>query len=153
MNRSVAATCLAALLLLLPRAATALTVTQASIKVDPKKTDTAKFSGTLTAFGLRSTDDVTVTIDGVSYRVAHADLKQKVAKFTFHDKTKRPGIASLTLDLRRQRFSVSLKKIVLGSLRSPVRLEISGQVTECASVPLATSAKHPAARRRRPDLH
>lgn len=132
------------LLLLTPAAADALTVHQASIHVNPKKTDAVRVSGTIERFVVGPSDDVHVVLDGVGYTVRAAAFTRKKQKLTYHDHGKSPGVKSLSLDFAHGKFSVALADLVLGSVRSPATLELTaGASASCTRIPLATSVKHP----------
>jgi Leucine-rich repeat (LRR) protein len=137
-----------ALTLLVPAAAAGFDIDRATVRVNPTGRDSVRLAGSLAGITVDGAPSMRVALDGVGFEVPLTAFARKRQKLRYHATDGEPGIASMRIDLRTGKFSAVLKSLALGTIQSPLTVEVSaGDAAACTQLGLVDRK----ARKRKPD--
>jgi Leucine-rich repeat (LRR) protein len=126
-----------ALTLLVPTAAAAFDIDHATVRVNPTGRDSVRLAGSLAGITVDGAPSIRVALDGVGFEVPLAAFARKRQKLRYRATDGEPGIASMRIDLRSGKFTAALKSLALGTIRSPLTVDVSaGDAAACAQLGL-----------------
>lgn len=118
-------------------ASAVLTLDEAVVREHQARPDLVHVVGGFDDFSVDGTDFVTVVLAGIDYRAALSAFTVKGQTLRYRDKTAVPRLSRMRLNLQRRRFALTLRRIELGGVRSPLTLEIQTKASAgCTRVPL-----------------
>jgi hypothetical protein len=130
-------TLIAAAVLLAPTLTGAMTVEKATVRVNPTRTDTVRLAGSLPGMSLDGAESIRVALDGVGFEVPVSAFTRKRRKLRYRATGDEPGISSMRIDTQSGKFEVALRPLALGTIESPVTLDITaGETSACTRLRL-----------------
>ncbi len=127
-----------------PRAASAVTLRTFKVGIDPPKTDRFQIAGSFEALALDGASQVILEAELLPLAVPLSAFTRKRDRLTFRAPRGSSGVQVFTIDLKRKKFGVSGKGVVLSGLASPLAVRFGTDIaTECTIATLADSALKP----------
>lgn len=118
-----------------------MSLDKAVVRAHEARPDLVHVAGGLDDFSVDGTEFVAVVLAGIDYRAALSALTVKGQTLRYRDKSAVPRLSRMRLNLQRHRFALTLRRIELGPVRSPLTLEVETEASvACARVPLVEKA-------------